>query len=150
MYNKQCRKTVLLGCIYKGSKMHCVFSDNDCLIRIYQSFVAIFSYYAGIMLNAFSHLLCSKLCCHNWLVPTSNNKEYNIRSYSRYLFVPQPQPGTYIYWKKRQQQYLLKTELRCGRPKSSVSPQFPSTTWPRLTLRVPLDLYQSMQQISAS
>ena len=22
--------------------MHCVFSDNDCLIRIYQSFVAIF------------------------------------------------------------------------------------------------------------
>ena len=43
-----------------------------------------------------------------------------------------------------------KTELRCGRLKSSVSPQFPSTTWPRLTLRVPLDLYQSVQQISAS
>ena len=27
------------------------------------------SYYAGIMLNAFSHLLCSKLCWHNRLVP---------------------------------------------------------------------------------
>ena len=26
------------------------------------------SYYAGIMLNAFSYLLCSKLCWHNWLV----------------------------------------------------------------------------------
>ena len=28
------------------------------------------SYYAGIMLNAFSDLLCSKLCWHNRLVPT--------------------------------------------------------------------------------
>ena len=28
------------------------------------------SYYAGIMLNAFSHLLCSKLCWHDRLVPT--------------------------------------------------------------------------------
>ena len=28
------------------------------------------SYYAGIMLNAFSDLLCSKLCWHNRLVPS--------------------------------------------------------------------------------
>ena len=28
------------------------------------------SYYAGIMLNAFCELLCSKLCCHNRWVPT--------------------------------------------------------------------------------
>ena len=28
------------------------------------------SYYAGIMLNAFSDLLCSKLCWHNQLVPS--------------------------------------------------------------------------------
>ena len=27
------------------------------------------SYYAGIMLNAYSDLLCSKLCWHNGLVP---------------------------------------------------------------------------------
>ena len=27
------------------------------------------SYYAGIILNAFSDLLCLKLCWHNWLVP---------------------------------------------------------------------------------
>ena len=30
------------------------------------------SYYAGIMLNAFSDLLCSKLCWHNRLVPNYN------------------------------------------------------------------------------
>ena len=46
---------------------------NDCSIRVYQSFVANFSnisYYASIMLNVFSDLLCSKICWHNWLVPT--------------------------------------------------------------------------------
>ena len=30
------------------------------------------SYYAGIMLNAFSDLLCLKLCWHNRLVPSHN------------------------------------------------------------------------------
>ena len=35
-----------------------------------QYFLKSFSYYAGIMLNAFSDLLCSKLCWHNRLVPT--------------------------------------------------------------------------------
>ena len=34
------------------------------------------SYYAGIMLNAFSDLLCSKLCWHNRLVPSSNPSNY--------------------------------------------------------------------------
>ena len=33
-------------------------------------FFKLFSYYAGIMLNAFSDLLCSKLCWHNRLVPS--------------------------------------------------------------------------------
>ena len=50
------------------------FLNNECSIRVYQSFVAIFKsifYYAGIMLNAFSNLLCSKLCWHNRLVPTA-------------------------------------------------------------------------------
>ena len=28
-----------------------------------------FTYYAGIMLDAFAILLCSKLCWHNWLKP---------------------------------------------------------------------------------
>ena len=32
-------------------------------------FSKLFSYYAGIMLNAFSDLLYSKLCWHNRLVP---------------------------------------------------------------------------------
>ena len=31
--------------------------------------LAIFAYYAGIMLNAFTTLLCSKLCWHNRLKP---------------------------------------------------------------------------------
>ena len=45
---------------------------NDCSNKVYQSFITIFkkySYYAGIMLNAFSDPLCSKLCWHNRLVP---------------------------------------------------------------------------------
>ena len=43
------------GIFVKGSKIHC---DNDCSIRVYQSFVENISYYAGSMLNAFmiSHL----------------------------------------------------------------------------------------------
>ena len=66
--------TVLLGCISKWQQntLH-VLLDNDYSIRVYQSFVAIFqniSYYAGIMLNVFIDLLCSKLCWHNRLVPT--------------------------------------------------------------------------------
>ena len=35
-----------------------------------QQFFKNISYYAGIMLNAFSDLLCSKLCWHNRLVPS--------------------------------------------------------------------------------
>ena len=63
---RQFRKTLLLGCIYNWrlSKLP-VFLDNDCSIRIYQSFVTIYKnsfYYVGIVLNAFSDLLCSKLC----------------------------------------------------------------------------------------
>ena len=69
-------KRLLLGCISKWQQntFH-VLLDNDYSIRVYQSFVAIFqniSYYAGIMLNAFIDLLCSKLCWHNQLVPTHN------------------------------------------------------------------------------
>ena len=48
------------------------FLDNDCSITVCQLLVEIFkniSYYAGIMLNAFTDLLCSKLCWHNWMVP---------------------------------------------------------------------------------
>ena len=46
-----------------------------CIYKLYVVFVAIFkniSYYTGIMLNAFSDLLCSILCWHNRLVPTYN------------------------------------------------------------------------------
>ena len=41
-----------------------------------------YSYYAGIMLNAFSDLLCSKLCWHNWLVPTDTAV---LATYGHYL-----------------------------------------------------------------
>ena len=37
------------------------------------------SYYAGNMLDAFSDLLCLKLCWHNQLVPTSDLKTYNTK-----------------------------------------------------------------------
>ena len=39
------------------------------------------SYYAGIMLNAFSDLLCSKLCWHNRLVPN-----HDVASWSEFYF----------------------------------------------------------------
>ena len=56
---------------------------NDCSIRVYRSFLRFIilyariysmahknsAYYASIMLNAFRHLLCSKLCWHNRRVP---------------------------------------------------------------------------------
>ena len=54
-----------------ANQLH-VLLNNDYSIRIYQLFVSIFkniSYFAGIMLNAFVDLLCSKLCWHNRLVP---------------------------------------------------------------------------------
>ena len=38
---------------------------GDCTIHI-----KFFTYYAGIMLDAFLYLLCSKLCWHNWRRPT--------------------------------------------------------------------------------
>ena len=34
------------------------------------------SYYAGIMLDAFRYLLCSKLCWHNWRKP---NADWRVR-----------------------------------------------------------------------
>ena len=45
-------------------------------------FFKLFSYYAGIMLNAFSDLLCSKLCWHNRLVPTGWLKCTTVASYA--------------------------------------------------------------------
>ena len=72
----KCKRTVLLGCISKWQQNTLyVLLDNDYSIRVYQSFVAIFqniSYYAGIMLTAFIDLLCSKLCWHNRLVPSTS------------------------------------------------------------------------------
>ena len=46
------RKSVLLECIYKWQQK--LRLDNNCSIRVYQSFVKNISYYAGIMFNAFS------------------------------------------------------------------------------------------------
>ena len=36
--------------------------------------LAVFAYYAGIMLNAFAFLLCSKLCWHNRLKPSYDHE----------------------------------------------------------------------------
>ena len=59
------------------------------------------SYYAGIMLNAFSDLLCSNLCWHNRLVPTSELSEVEsftidsmIRGYTRMFG-----PGSFVLLK---------------------------------------------------
>ena len=38
------------------------------------------TYYAGIMLDAFAILLCSKLCWHNWLKPTLQKRKYVIHT----------------------------------------------------------------------
>ena len=64
-------------CIY-----HYVLSYNDCSIRVYQLFttifhkclilLSIFLLQFHIIPNAFSDLLCSKLCWHNRLVPTKH------------------------------------------------------------------------------
>ena len=35
-----------------------------------------FTYYAGIMLDAFAILLCSKLCWHNWLKPSQDTVDF--------------------------------------------------------------------------
>ena len=42
LINGQFRKTVLLGYIYKWQQLHL---DNDCSVRVYQPFVAIFQKY---------------------------------------------------------------------------------------------------------
>ena len=39
--------------------------------RDYTICIKIFTYYAGIILDAFLYLLCWKLCWHNWLRPTT-------------------------------------------------------------------------------
>ena len=38
-------------------------------------FFKLFFYYAGIMRNAFSGLLCSKSCWHNRMVPNSDHDD---------------------------------------------------------------------------
>ena len=43
-------------------------------------FFKLFSYYADIMLNAFSDLLRSKLCWHNQLVPSINSSRPPLHS----------------------------------------------------------------------
>ena len=39
------------------------------------------SYCAGIMLDAFRYLLCSKLCWHNWPVPNDRDTETPVCTY---------------------------------------------------------------------
>ena len=43
---------------------------KTCILYIFSIMLASFAYYAGIMLNAFTTLLCSKICWHNRLKPT--------------------------------------------------------------------------------
>ena len=63
-----------------AAKIQCMFSlamtaRFEYINHLLQFFKSI-SYYADIMLNAFSDLLCSKLCWYNWLVPST----YNVQS----------------------------------------------------------------------
>ena len=67
-------KDCFIKVYYKRQQNTCmhVLLDNDCSVRAYQSFVAIFqTYFLSCLINAFSDLLCSKLCWHNRLVPTT-------------------------------------------------------------------------------
>ena len=58
-----------------------ISSLNECSIIVYINLllqvaykcILYVSYYAGIMLNAFSDPLCSKLCWHNWRVSNCNS-----------------------------------------------------------------------------
>ena len=57
--------------------------DNDCSIRVYQWFAAIFkkvSYYSGIMLNAFSDPLCSQFTGISWSIIFHNWQFYAVVS----------------------------------------------------------------------
>ncbi len=45
------------------------------------------TYYAGIMLDALAHLLCSKLCWHNWPRPTQQLPLEHFTSGLRYWFL---------------------------------------------------------------
>jgi len=59
-----------------SNNVHCVhftavFQRTHCAFTVYSRKS---SYYAGIMLNAFGNLLCSKLCWHNWRKPTHVDK----------------------------------------------------------------------------
>ena len=54
---------------------HTTSSTNSIyVVSVLLKYIIIFwpngPYYGGIMLDAFSYLLCSKLCWHNRLVPT--------------------------------------------------------------------------------
>ena len=48
---------------------------KTCILYNFFIMLAIFAYYAGIMLNAFTTLLCSNLCWHNRLKPSRSTKE---------------------------------------------------------------------------
>ena len=41
-----------------------------------------FTYYAGVMLDAFAILLCSKLCWHNWLKPNVHTRMHVCTAYT--------------------------------------------------------------------
>ena len=45
--------------------------DHEVLQLFSAEMLKISDYYAHIMLNSFTYLLCFKLCWHNWLVPTA-------------------------------------------------------------------------------
>ena len=53
---------------------------KTCILYNFSIMLAIFAYYAGIMLNAFTTLLCSKLCWHNRLKPNMHKKSCSLVS----------------------------------------------------------------------
>ena len=61
-------------------KNYCRFTQNfssplSKFMPLWHALHKKFTYYAGIMLDAFTILLCSKLCWHNWLRPTCRHAE---------------------------------------------------------------------------
>ena len=62
--------TVLLEYIY----LYKIFNTVSVLLEyidLFKYFLSNTSYYAGIMLDAFRYLLCSKLCRYNWRKPSN-------------------------------------------------------------------------------
>ena len=82
IYKMQFRKTNLLKmALY-------VLLDNDCLIRVYQSFVVIFKIFPIVLALCLMLSVTSKLCWHNQLVLINLCHRYYSKQYQELIILP--------------------------------------------------------------